>query len=244
MLLKAIDEGDFRRMGSQKEEQSRFFLVCGTNADLKKDADSGLFRKDLLGRIKLWSFTIPPLREHCEDIPVVLRSYRDAYNKYLKIQDSSIPPVRFTGVPFNTYNDFAMSGTARWPGNYRDLSQSFERMAAFAVTNANGSAAMVSDINLDIVNNEIIRLKTEWSGARQRHDIMMNEAQRALYKRLNLAEKKKFSLFLKVCRESRSKADAGKKLFAEPGSKANLNYSDRVAKQLARWGIDWDTIRR
>jgi transcriptional regulatory protein RtcR len=68
MLSRAVEEKRFLPMGSDREAQSEFQLIAGSNRDLQAAADSGSFRDDLLARIDLWSFRLPGLRERREDI--------------------------------------------------------------------------------------------------------------------------------------------------------------------------------
>src|SRR6185312_14769955 len=61
MLLKAIEEKRFFPLGSDKETRSDFQLIAGTNRDLREAVAAGRFREDLLARINLWTFQLPPL---------------------------------------------------------------------------------------------------------------------------------------------------------------------------------------
>ena len=68
MLLRAIEEKRFYPLGSDVESSSNFQLICGTNRDLKKLVQKGLFREDLLFRINLWTFELMGLKDRSEDI--------------------------------------------------------------------------------------------------------------------------------------------------------------------------------
>jgi transcriptional regulatory protein RtcR len=59
MLLRAFEEKHFPPMGSDREVDSDFQLICGTNQNLQKNAVRGTFRQDLLERINLWTFYFP-----------------------------------------------------------------------------------------------------------------------------------------------------------------------------------------
>ena len=59
MLLRAIEEKSFLPVGSDKETESDFQLICGTNRDLQIEVANGRFREDLLSRINLWTFHMP-----------------------------------------------------------------------------------------------------------------------------------------------------------------------------------------
>jgi len=68
MLLRAIEDKRYLPLGSDREMESGFQLICGTNRDLRFDIGRGRFREDLLARIKFWSFRLPGLAERTEDI--------------------------------------------------------------------------------------------------------------------------------------------------------------------------------
>ena len=68
-LLRVIQEGTYKRVGSSVWRQSRFRLVCATNRDLRNEVANGRFRADLYHRLAAWTVRLPPLGERPEDIP-------------------------------------------------------------------------------------------------------------------------------------------------------------------------------
>ncbi len=70
-LLRVIQEGMFKRVGSDVWRRANFRLLCATNRDLLHEAAEGRFRKDLYYRIAAWVCTLPSLRERVEDIPLL-----------------------------------------------------------------------------------------------------------------------------------------------------------------------------
>ena len=68
MLLRVIEEKIFMPMGADRERQSDFQLIAGTNRDLFKAVEQGRFREDLLARINLWRYTLPSLEDRIEDL--------------------------------------------------------------------------------------------------------------------------------------------------------------------------------
>ena len=68
MLLKAVEEKRFYPLGSDREVESDFQLVAGTNRDLRTEVAAGRFREDLFARINLWSYVLPGLAQRPEDI--------------------------------------------------------------------------------------------------------------------------------------------------------------------------------
>jgi transcriptional regulator with GAF, ATPase, and Fis domain len=114
-LLRVIQEGKYKRVGSNQWQPSRFRLVCATNRDLEADIATGAFRADLYYRIAAWRCRPPPLRERQGDIlPLV-----DHFLRQLDPQGQGRPldpAVR------------AYLLTRDYKGNVRDLRQTVARI--------------------------------------------------------------------------------------------------------------------
>jgi len=218
MLLRAIEEKRFLPVGSDAEVTSSFGLICGTNRDLGARVAEGRFREDLLARIDLWSFRLPGLAERRADVEPNLDFELEAVGRRLGRR------VR-------------MNREARGAGNFRDLGASVERMATLCVGGRIDAAG---------VERECARLTQGWAeqggDARARGDagvlaqVLGVDGAGALdaFDAVQLAE------VVRVCRASRSMADAGRKLFAVSRAKKTTgNDSDRVRKYLGRFGLDW-----
>ena len=67
-LLRVIQEGNYKRVGSHSWKETHFRLVCATNRDLLLEQDEHRFRSDLYYRIATWTLKLPPLSERKEDI--------------------------------------------------------------------------------------------------------------------------------------------------------------------------------
>ena len=74
-LLRVIQEGTYKKLGSNVWRQTDFRLVSATNRDLVDESDKGNFRKDLYDRISLWKCRMPSLNERKEDIPVLVNFF-------------------------------------------------------------------------------------------------------------------------------------------------------------------------
>jgi len=74
-LLRVIEEGQVRRMGSHQTRAVDVRIIAATNKDLQKCMKIGTFRKDLFFRLNLLGLTVPPLRNRAEDIPRLSRNY-------------------------------------------------------------------------------------------------------------------------------------------------------------------------
>jgi len=126
MLLKAVEEKRFYPLGSDREVESDFQLVAGTNRDLRTEVAAGRFREDLFARINLWSYVLPGLAQRPEDIePNVDHLLQRAGEELGR-------SVRFSNEARAAYLRYAQSPEALWTGNFRDLSASVTRLATLA----------------------------------------------------------------------------------------------------------------
>ena len=150
MLLKAIEDKRFLPVGADKDVQSNFQLIAGTNKDLRAEVAAGRFREDLFARINLWTYVLPSLAQRREDIEPNIDHQLTASSQDLGKQ------VRFTTEARGDYLRFAQSSEAIWSGNFRDLSASITRLATLG-ENARIGAALVAA--------EIARLRWQWNGS-------------------------------------------------------------------------------
>src|SRR4029450_9990071 len=72
-LLRVIQEGMYKRVGSNVWRRTNFRLLCATNRSLLDPSTEGLFRRDLYHRIAAWTCHLPSLRERADDIPILAR---------------------------------------------------------------------------------------------------------------------------------------------------------------------------
>src|SRR5581483_4319595 len=132
-LLRAIETGEFERVGSSKTRQVDVRIISATNADLNEEVSSGRFRQDLLFRLNTIEIRLPPLRDRREDIPRLaahfLRQHAERYRKHLSgFEESAIKTL--VAHP--------------WPGNVRELDHAVER----AVLMAQGETVRAADLGL------------------------------------------------------------------------------------------------
>ena len=93
ILLRAIEEKRFLPAGAKKETESNFQLICGTNRNLQAAVSNGLFREDLLSRIKLWTFHLPGLKNRPEDGEMFGLGY--AIDKLAELQSEADALIAF-----------------------------------------------------------------------------------------------------------------------------------------------------
>jgi transcriptional regulatory protein RtcR len=231
MLLHALEQGRFRPLGGDAEVSSSFQLLAGTNRDLGEAVRLGRFREDLLARIDLWSFRLPGLTERRADVEPNLRY------ELAEQERRSGTKLGLSAEARKRYLDFATSARALWRGNFRDLAASVTRLA----TLAEGGR-----ISLAGVEEEIVRLEAAWqrehggAAADPLAELLSAEALAELdrFDRVQLAD------VVRVCRASRSLAEAGRELFAASRArKKQPNDADRLRKYLARFGLDFARLR-
>lgn len=230
MLLKAVEEKRFLPMGSDHEASSDFQLIAGTHRDLRADVAQGRFREDLYARINLWSYVLPGLAQRPEDIEPNLD------HLLLRSAEETGAAVRFNAEARSRYLAFARSPDARWNGNFRDLSASVTRLA----TLAEGGR-----ISTALVDAEIQRLNWLWQtpGDPDRSadvdlDTLLPEGAASL----DLFDRMQLEAVIRVCRESATLSEAGRKLFNRSREqRAVVNDADRLRKYLLKFGLDWES---
>lgn len=231
MLLRAIETGKFYPVGADKEEQSQFQLIAGTNRDLIGEAKAGHFREDLLARINLWSYRLPGLSERIEDIEPNL-DYELA-----KFTQSSGKQVSFNKEARQYFLAFSTSSSASWSGSFRDLNASVTRMATLAPGGR---------ITPETVQREIARLNAAWqqsSPAAADETLLLNILSAEQIEDIDLCDRAQLIQVIKICRQSRSIAEAGRILYqASRQKRSTVNDSDRVRKFLARFNLDWQKV--
>lgn len=240
MLLKAVEEKRFYPLGSDREVESDFQLVAGTNRDLRTEVAAGRFREDLFARINLWSYVLPGLAERPEDIEP------NVDHLLARTGTELGRGVRFSSEARAAYLRYAQSPEALWTGNFRDLSASVTRLA----TLADGGR-----IGLPLVEAEIARLRWLWqpasdarhgllsaSGAVGRDDLAVLLGDEVVGS-MDLFDQLQLAAVLRVCRQARTLSEAGRLLFqASRTQRTVVNDADRLRKYLARFGLDWERV--
>jgi transcriptional regulator with GAF, ATPase, and Fis domain len=115
-LLRVIQEGTYKRVGSSRWHNSTFRLVCATNRDLEAEVGAGRFRRDLLFRISGAVVRLPPLRERLDDVMLLFRSFL-----------AELLPG--DGLPEVTTEVGRYICSRRYDGNVRELRQLAARVA-------------------------------------------------------------------------------------------------------------------
>jgi len=122
-FLRVLQEHRFRPLGGAKEVQSDFRLLAATNRHLEQLVEKGLFREDLLFRIRSITLTALPLREHIDDLFEIAIYHTARICERNRIETKQLSP------------DFLEALLAyNWPGNVRELVNALERAIAAALS--------------------------------------------------------------------------------------------------------------
>ncbi len=114
-LLRAIQQREFNRVGSNRLIKVNIRIVAATNVDLAQSVMMGKFREDLFYRLNVITIHTPALRHHREDIPLLAAYFlRENAKKF------SHPECRLTPQALQALNDYS------WPGNVRELEHALE----------------------------------------------------------------------------------------------------------------------
>jgi two-component system response regulator AtoC len=134
-LLRTLQDGEVRPVGSSESIQVDVRLVCATNRDLEAEVKAGRFREDLYFRINVVTVKLPPLRDRAGDIPILVAHF------LAKV-------ARREGRAEASISREALDLLCRypWPGNVRELENAIER----AVAVAKGNVVLPSDLPADV----------------------------------------------------------------------------------------------
>jgi DNA-binding NtrC family response regulator len=138
-LLRALETGEVKPLGSDQAERADFRLVCATSRDLYKRVRDGQFRQDLYYRIAGFVVQVPPLRERPLDVLAIARKL--AAERELDLDSEAESRLL----------------SYRWPGNVRELRSTVERAAVLARADGAGRilSAHVQGLDLAAPDQEI-----------------------------------------------------------------------------------------
>jgi formate hydrogenlyase transcriptional activator len=115
-LLRVMQERQFERLGGAATIHTDVRVICATHRNLIEMIEERRFRNDLFYRLSVFPIELPPLREHPEDIPLLVRHFATNYADRIR-------------KPITAISDEFMAALARhsWPGNVRELQNFIER---------------------------------------------------------------------------------------------------------------------
>ena len=115
-LLRALQEGQFSRVGEDHERTVDVRVVAATNRDLQAEVRAGRFREDLYYRLTVFPLRLPPLRERPEDIPLLAQHFLDREAAGPRSKRPKLRP-----------EDARLLQSYDWPGNVRELQNVMQR---------------------------------------------------------------------------------------------------------------------
>jgi DNA-binding NtrC family response regulator len=151
-LLRAIESGEFERVGSSRTRRADIRLISATNADLAAEAAAGRFREDLLFRINTVEIHVPPLRQRREDIPLLAAHFLKLHAGRYRKPVSGFAPDAMQSMMSHP-----------WPGNVRELDHAVERAVLMSMG--------------DQVRQEDMMLKRAREGSRGLEDMSLEEVE-------------------------------------------------------------------
>jgi len=229
MLLRALEDQTFLPVGGDTPVTSRFQLLVGTNRELQEAVRAGRFREDLLARIEIWTFDLPPLRERLEDLEPNLEFELE------RLHRGTGRRVTFNKEARARFLEFAVAPTSAWRSNFRDFGAAITRL---------GTLAADGRIRGELVEEEIARLERKWAGHEPASatDEPLEELLPGV--ELDRFDRVQLSEVVRACRRARSLSEAGRDLFAVSRRKrSSTNDADRLRKYIARFGLTWERVR-
>lgn len=130
-LLRALQEGEIRRVGATREMKVDGRVVAATNRDLEKEVKQGHFREDLFYRLSIVTLRVPPLNARRTDIPLLAQRFMMA-----ALERNGRKPLSLSPETIRTLVAYD------WPGNVRELESAIE----YAVLHARGHQVQPEDL--------------------------------------------------------------------------------------------------
>ncbi len=108
-LLRALQQGEIRRVGSNQSKKLDVRVIAATNRDIEEEVRGNRFRQDLMYRLNAVTIELPPLRERIEDIPLLAKHFAG------QMRLPGAAPVEFSSPAIEMLKKY------RWQGNVREL---------------------------------------------------------------------------------------------------------------------------
>jgi DNA-binding NtrC family response regulator len=183
-ILRALERGEFERVGSSRTIRADVRLISATNADISAEVAAGRFRQDLLFRLNTITIHLPALRERRDDIDLLAQHFlKQHVTRYRKA---------ITGF------DEEAAATMRayaWPGNVRELNHAVERAVLMAqgkvirpmdlALNASAAVPRLDDMSLEEVEAFLIKKTlSRCDGNARKAAELLGLSRSAFYRRL------------------------------------------------------------
>ena len=122
-VLRALQEGEFERVGGTQTLRVNVRVVAATNKNLEEEVRRGRFREDLWFRLNVVPIHMPPLRERKEDVPALVQHFCEHYCRENGFRLKQIAPEAMARLQSHD-----------WPGNIRELRNAIERFVIMTAT--------------------------------------------------------------------------------------------------------------
>ncbi len=146
-LLRALQEGEIRRVGSTRNRQIDARIIAATNRNLETEVKSGNFREDLFYRLSVVTLNVPALREHPADIIVLVEKFLQTARK-----NSGKENLRFSEDALKTLSVY------EWKGNVRELEAAVE----YAALRARGGEILTEDLPVKLLSDAFKQAATRF----------------------------------------------------------------------------------
>jgi transcriptional regulator with PAS, ATPase and Fis domain len=171
-LLRFLEEKAFKRVGGSGDVRVDVRVIAATNRDLEDAVKQGRFREDLYYRLNVMQITLPSLREHPSDVPLLVNYYIDIFSREFRKTIRGVTPEALQ-----------LLKAYRWPGNIRELRNAVERALLLAegewltpdllpVTAARASTAQTMElpeegVSLETLERELVVQALRRTGGNQ-----------------------------------------------------------------------------
>jgi DNA-binding NtrC family response regulator len=190
-LLRTIQEGEIKAVGSNQTFQVNVRFIAATNRDLLVAVSEGIFREDLYYRVNVITIALPDLSERTEDIPLLTNHFVERFAKKLRK-----PVERIAEEAMALLMDYS------WPGNVRELENCIERAVVLTKGTSITAAELPPSVRAlqqkeglrlpvgitleDLEREAILRTLAHCNGNRAAAAKMLGLAERTLYRKLRL----------------------------------------------------------
>jgi len=184
-LLRVLEDGHYRRVGSTKECHANVRVIAATNKPLEEEQKAGRFREDLFFRLNVVGIDLPPLRERRQDIPALVEHFLTS-RQLGKVRCQIDPEAMRALLSYD------------WPGNIRELVNVLERAQILAedsfitlddlpdnlqVMPAPAEASSTDPLNLSETERRTVRAALEQAkGNKVQAGKLLGISRRALYR--------------------------------------------------------------
>ena len=161
-LLRALQQGEIRRVGSNRTLKVDVRVIAATNRNIEIEAQEGRFRQDLMYRLNAVTINLPPLRERREDIPLLAAYFAE------RVLPPDSPKITFSQTALE------MLQNADWQGNVRELENAVLHAVSLAdqiiypehlplrVQKPNSNSVQLNETTLNFVNEPAVN-PPEWN---------------------------------------------------------------------------------